>query len=119
MPSDEKISAQCEDLALEIRQDLEAAIASNNNNLQALLKKYPNAAQESDKTPFEIGDIAKDGIDIVKDIEIEYDDWIEQSEESEWTIRTLKLWFFMQKGFADSNPWAQWPQIFDDKSFMN
>ena len=25
----------------------------------------------------------------------------------------------MQKGFADSNPWAQWPQIFDDKSFMN
>ena len=33
MPSDEKISAQCEDLALEIRQDLEAAIANNNNNL--------------------------------------------------------------------------------------
>lgn len=76
----------------------------NSAQINDILKKYPGAAGESDQGAFELGDIAKDGIDIVKDIQIEYDDWIEASVDSEWTIRTLKLWFFMLQD--NNNSWA-------------
>jgi hypothetical protein len=33
-------------------------------------------------------------------------------------IRTLKLWFFMQKNFSIVHKWAQWPEIFQDNDFM-
>lgn len=105
-------------MGLEIRQDLEDAIAKNNDNINGIMKAHPNAADPKELTPFELSEIAKDGIDIVKDIQIEYEDWIETSVDSEWTIRTLKLWFFMLRGFADKNAWVQWPQIFNDKAFM-
>jgi hypothetical protein len=105
-------------MGLELRQDLEDTIAKNNDNINSIMKAYPNAADPKELTPFELSEIAKDGIDIVKDIQIEYEDWIETSVDSEWTIRTLKLWFFMLRGFADKNAWAQWPQIFNDKAFM-
>jgi hypothetical protein len=39
--------------------------------------------------------MAKESIEIVKDMGIEYDDWMETSVDNVWTIRTLKLWFFL------------------------
>lgn len=121
MPSDAEMNdlAACYEIGLELRQELEAAIAVNNDNINDIMKKFPLAADQSDQPAFELGDIAKDGIDIVKDIQIEYEDWIEASVDAEWTIRTLKLWFFMLKGFPEKNAWAQWPQIFHDKAFMD
>ena len=90
-------------------------MSKNSEQIAEIMKKHPDAESKSDQAAFELNDIAKDGIDIVKDIQIEYDDWIEASVDSEWTIRTLKLWFFMLK---DKNAWSQWPAIFNDAEFM-
>ena len=90
-------------------------MSKNSEQIAEIMKKHPDAESKSDQAAFELNDIAKDGIDIVKDIQIEYDDWIEASVDSEWTIRTLKLWFFMLK---DKNAWSQWPAIFNDATFM-
>ena len=70
-------------MGLELRQDLEDTIAKNNDNINSIMKAYPNAADPKELTPFELSEIAKDGIDIVKDIQIEYEDWIETSVDSE------------------------------------
>ena len=62
--------------------------------------------------------MTKDGIEIIEEMGIDFGDWVETSVTSEWSIRTLKLWFFLQKDFSASNDWAQWPKIFDDEAFM-
>ena len=59
--------------------------------------------------------MAKDSLEILKDMGIEYDDWIEASVDNEWTIRTLKIWFFL---LGEQSSWAQWPAIFNDAEFM-
>lgn len=58
------------------------------------------------------------GLEILQDCPIDYEDWSGSSAEEEWVIRTLKLWFFLIKDFAHIHKWASWPQIFDDKAFM-
>ena len=121
VPDDAKLKDQaaCYEIGLELRSELESALSKNNDTINDIMKKFPNAAGPSDQPAFELSDIGKDGIDIVKDIQIEYDDWTETSLESVWTIRTLKLWFFLIKGFPQANTWAQWPMIYNDKAFMD
>jgi len=58
-----------------------------------------------------------DGIEIIEEMGIDINDWIEISAENQWSIRTLKLWFFLQKDFAATNTWASWPAILDDEAF--
>ena len=58
------------------------------------------------------------GLEILQDCPIDYEDWSGSSSEEEWVIRTLKLWFFLIKDFAHIYKWASWPQIFDDNAFM-
>jgi hypothetical protein len=36
-----------------------------------------------------------EGLEILEEIPIDYDDWEETAPEERWVIRTLKLWFFM------------------------
>ena len=62
--------------------------------------------------------MTKDGIEIIEEMGIDFNDWVESSVDSEWSIRTLKIWFFLQKDFAANNDWASWDKIFDDTSFM-
>ena len=62
--------------------------------------------------------MTKDGIEIIEEMGIDFNDWVESSVDSEWTIRTLKLWFFLQKDFAKEKDWASWEKIFDDTAFM-
>ena len=59
--------------------------------------------------------MAKESIEIVKDMMIEYEDWMETSVDNVWTIRTLKIWFSL---LGEQSPWAQWPAITDDADFM-
>ena len=59
--------------------------------------------------------MARESIEIVKDMGIEYDDWMETSVDNVWTIRTLKIWFFL---LGEQSPWAQWQAITDDADFM-
>ena len=47
--------------------------------------------------------MAKESLEILKDMGIEYDDWIEASIDNEWTIRTLKIWFFF---LGEQSAWA-------------
>jgi len=61
--------------------------------------------------------MARDGIEIIEEMGIDVNDWIESSADNEWSIRTLKLWFFLQKDFAAANAWASWPAILDDEAF--
>jgi len=62
--------------------------------------------------------MTKDGIEIIEEMGIDFNDWVESSVDSEWSIRTLKLWFFLQKDFSAANDWAAWPNLFDDSTFM-
>ena len=59
--------------------------------------------------------MAKESLEIIKDMGIDYDDWIDASIDNEWTIRTLKIWFYL---LGEKSSWAQWPAIFNDADFM-
>ena len=81
--------------------------------------KFPDAASSAASSEtFQLSQMTKDGIEIIEEMGIEYNDWIESSVDSEWSIRTLKLWFFLQKDYAKTHDWASWPQLFDDSAFM-
>lgn len=60
-----------------------------------LEEKYGDKVNEPVSGKFELNAMAKDGIDIIQEVGIEYQDWVESSVDSDWTIRTLKLWFFL------------------------
>lgn len=62
--------------------------------------------------------MTKDGIEIIEEMGIDFEDWVDSSVDSEWSIRTLKIWYFLQKDFAKTHEWASWPLIFDDSAFM-
>ena len=61
--------------------------------------------------------MSRDGIEIIEEMGIDVNDWIESSADNEWSIRTLKIWFFLQKDFAATHDWASWPAIMDDDVF--
>ena len=72
--------------------------------------KFPDAASSAASSEtFQLSQMTKDGIEIIEEMGIEYNDWIESSVDSEWSIRTLKLWFFLQKDYAKTHDWASWP----------
>jgi len=76
-------------------------------------------ASAASTAPFELGQMSRDGIEIIEEMGIDVNDWIESSADNEWSIRTLKIWFFLQKDFAASNEWASWPLILNDETFKN
>lgn len=95
------------------------SLATIDVSIMEIKSKFPDAsASASSAEAFQLSQMTKDGIEIIEEMGIEYNDWVESSVDSEWTIRTLKLWFFLQKDFAKSNDWASWPKLFDDSSFM-
>ena len=59
------------------------------------MKEFPDAANMKNQTPFTLSKYSKNGLKICKEIQVNYDDWIEESVDSLWTIRTLKLWYFL------------------------
>lgn len=63
--------------------------------------------------------MSRDGIEIIEEMGIDVEDWIESSADNEWSIRTLKIWFFLQKDFSANNSWASWPAIFNDDAFRS
>ena len=67
------------------------------------MKSNPNIDKEADTATFELSQMAQESLEIIKDMGIDYDDWIESSSENEWTIRTLKLWFFL---LGEQSAWA-------------
>ena len=109
------------ELAQELKQDLVTALQSIDGSIQALKDQHPglNPQAGSGDTAFKISQMSKDGIEIIQEIGIEYNDWEECNKDSNWTIRTLKLWFFLQKDFLVANKWAAWPDLFDQSAFMD
>ena len=95
MPSDEIFEKEKMDLAFDIRDDLETAIEANNNRIAEIMKSDPNVVKETDESVFELSVTAKESLEVLKDMNIDYDEWIEGFAENDWTIRTLKLWFFL------------------------
>ena len=115
MPSDETFEKEKMDLAFDIRDDLETAIEANNNRIAEIMKSDPNVVKETDESVFELSVTAKESLEVLKDMNIDYDEWIEGFAENDWTIRTLKLWFFL---IGEQSAWSSWPVIFDDAKFM-
>jgi len=64
-----------------------------------------------------MGENATHGISIIKEIGIDVNDWIESSADNDWSIRTLKIWFFLLKDFSATHEWAAWPEILKDDPF--
>lgn len=89
-------------------------------NIQSIKSKFPDIAPWSptEGEKFQVSQMSKDGIEIIEEMGIDFEDWVESSVDSKWTIRTLKLWFHLQKDFTSANAWAAWPAIFDDSAFM-
>lgn len=87
--------------------------------MQAINVKFPGvAADVSSNETFSLSNMTKDGIEIIEEMGIDFNDWVESSVDAEWSIRTLKLWYFLQKDFSATNDWAAWPNLFDDSAFM-
>ena len=103
MPPDSVFESKSMELAELIREDLETTIEKNNDRIADIMKTYPNAAEETDSVGFEVSQMAKESLEILKDMGIEYDDWIENSVDNEWTIRTLKIWFYF---LGEQSAWA-------------
>jgi len=98
---------------------MQEAITANAKKLADLTSKNPDIAEKSKEVKkFELSKISTEGLEILEDIPIDYDDWEETAQEEKWVIRTLKLWFFMQKNFNVVHRWAAWPEIMSDKDFM-
>lgn len=98
---------------------MEEALVKNSQMLASLKKAHPDCVEKSkETTPFELTKISIEGLEILEEIPIDYDDWEETAPEEKWVIRTLKLWFFMQKNFNIVHRWAAWPEILSDKDFM-
>jgi len=98
---------------------MQEAITANSKKLADLTSKHPDIIEKSKEVKkFELSKISTEGLEILEDIPIDYDDWEEGAQEEKWVIRTLKLWFFMQKNFNVVHRWAAWPEIMSDKDFM-
>lgn len=107
------------ELAQELKQELTTALGTINVSITELQSKFPGTtASATGPDAFQLSQMTKDGIEIIEELGIDFNDWVESSVDSEWSIRTLKLWFFLQKDFSKANSWADWPNLFDDSEFM-
>ena len=80
---------------------------------------HPNVENEPVETEsFLITDKTSQTLQVMKEVDFDIEEWIESSEDSEWVIKTLKLWFIFQKEFADVH-WCSWPYIEEDVLFWN
>jgi len=114
----DKIAANGEKIMQDLNDEIEIAITKNNSKIQQILAAFPNAESEEEKVPFEVTSICSQGLEILQDCPIDFEDWSSASADEEWVIRTLKLWFFCIKDFAVVHQWASWPQILDDTAFI-
>jgi hypothetical protein len=113
MIDDETIEENGEAIMAELADELEICITK----LTAKIKSLSNETS-SDDAGFELSSICSQGLEILQDCPIDFEDWQSSSAEQEWVIRTLKIWFFMIKDFAVIHKWASWPAIFDDQAFI-
>ena len=71
-------------------------MAENTARHDKLMKDYPNAANMH-STAFALSKYTEKGLDICKTYKPDYHDWIKESVDNLWTIRTLKLWYFLTR----------------------
>lgn len=68
--------------------------------------------------PFAISEKTKQTIEILEDVPYSYEDWIEENvSKDSWSTKILKFWFLFSKKH-NSYPEMQFPQLFDDDSFI-
>lgn len=96
----DKIAANGEKIMQDLNDEIEIAITKNNSKIQQILAAFPDAESEEEKVPFEVTSICSQGLEILQDCPIDFEDWSSASADEEWVIRTLKLWFFCIKDFA-------------------
>ena len=110
---DDTIEANGAAIMQELADELEIAITKATAKIKTLSNAEPDA-----EDAFKLSEICSQGLEILQDCPIEFEDWSENSAEQEWVIRTLKIWFFMIKDFAVIHKWASWPAILDDQAFI-
>ena len=119
-PGEGAIAHEGIDYARELKQDIGIALGNICASIDGLRQSNPGIeANASSTTSFELGQMSRDGIEIIDEMGIDVNDWIESSADNEWSIRTLKIWFFLQKDFAKTNAWASWPAILNDDAFRS
>ena len=118
MITSEKIASNGAQIMQDMNDEIEIAITKNNQKIKQILEAFPNAENEDDSAPFKMSTLCSDGLGILQELPLDYEDWVDKEANKEWVIRTLKIWFFLQKDFAVIHPWASWPQIFDDAAFI-
>jgi hypothetical protein len=82
-------------------------VMENEENIAELREKYPDAENE-DEQKFELSEGSTSTLEVMKDIDFNISEWIEDSKENTWVIRTVKLWFAFQKAFHDED-WCKFP----------
>ena len=120
MVTDAQIAEDGAKIMQELCDELEIEMTKNNNKIKSINNESPTAEADSQlpNGPFELSNICNQGLEILTDCPIDFEDWSSTSMEQEWVIRTLKIWFFMIKDFAVIHKWASWPLILDDSAFI-
>lgn len=118
LPSEGRVKSEGGEMAQEMLIELELKMKENQDKIDETKKSFPDAEGETIETDFALTSMTTQGLEILQDIPVDYDDWVETAIDETWVIRTLKLWFFMQKNFSIVHKWASWPDIFNDTSFM-
>lgn len=116
MIDDDTIEASGANVMEELMGELEMAITKNLAKIKKLTGE--GAEGQEDDTAWEISEICSQGLEILQDCPIDFEDWSTTSAEEEWVIRALKIWFFLIKDFALIHKWASWPKILDDAAFI-
>ena len=92
------------DILQELRSDIQSSLGSIEASIAECQAKKPGVeASAASPEPFQLSQITKDGIEIIEEMGIDFEDWTESFADSEWSIRTLKIWYFLQKDFASNN----------------
>jgi hypothetical protein len=56
-------------------------------------------------------------LEVLNDTEFDATEWLDTSADSNWVVRTLKLWFTLHKQY-NQQEWTQFPEILKDKQFF-
>ena len=88
----------------------------NEEEIAELRTKNPDAESQEVSLAFELNKRTKNSLGVLQDEEFDIKEWIETSQDSEWVIKTLKIWFTMVKATNDKE-WVQFPQVLNNKEF--
>lgn len=72
---------------------------------------------EIDNSNFALQKRSISSLEVLNDTEFDTEDWLSQSADSTWVIRTLKLWFTLHKDHNEEE-WTQFPEILQDAEFF-